>query len=199
MIIDAQNIATDELHKLLIGSVQPRPIAWVGSVSADGVDNLAPYSFFNVASVQPPVISISFANKPDGTGKDSLKNILATEYFSVSMVSHAMAEVMHDCGTAFAPEVDEFAELNVKKAKCANIPAFKVADAKLSFECKFRQLVEFGEGSSSNLLLADVLSIDVDDAIIDYPKIDMHKLDLVARASGNYYTTTRDYFAMARK
>ncbi|MBL1242619.1 MAG: flavin reductase family protein [OCS116 cluster bacterium] len=199
MIIETKTADRVDLYKLLIGSVLPRPIAWVGSISADGVDNLAPFSFFNVASNNPPVISISFGNKPDGTRKDSLNNILATEYFSVSMVSHKMAEAMHDSSQAFAPEIDEFAALNVKKAKCANIAASKVAGAGVVFECKFRQLIEFGADSSSNLVLADVISIEVDDAIIDYPKIDMQKLDLVGRGSGLNYVTTRDVFSLIRK
>ena len=199
MIIDTAKADKDDLYKLLTGAVLPRPIAWVGSVSSDGVDNLAPFSFFNVASTNPPVISISFGNKPDGTRKDSLNNILATEYFSVSMVSHQMAKIMHDSGQAFAPEVDEFTALNVKKAKCTNINASKVDGASVVFECKFRQLVEFGTGSASNLVLADILSIEVDDAVIDYPKINMQKLDLVGRGSGPNYVTTRDVFSLIRK
>lgn len=199
MIVETKNIAPEDLYKLLIGSVLPRPIAWVGSVSEIGVDNLAPYSFFNVASTIPPVISISFANKPDGTRKDSLNNILATEYFSVSMVSHKMANVMHESGQAFDPETDEFTELGIQKTKSTNINAPKVANAPISFECKFRQLVEFGEGSSNTLLLGDVLSIEVADELIDYPKIDMQKIDLVGRGSGPNYVTTRDFFSLVRK
>lgn len=199
MIIETAKASKDDLYKLLIGAVLPRPIAWVGSVSPDGVDNLAPFSFFNIASTQPPVISISFGNKPDGTRKDSLNNIVATEYFSVSMVSHDMAKTMHDSGQVFAPEVDEFTELNVTKAKCANIAASKVAAAGVVFECKLRQLVEFGAGSSSHLVLADIMSIEVDDALLDYPKIDMQKLDLVGRGSGPNYVTTRDVFSLIRK
>lgn len=199
MIIDTAEASPVELYKLLTGAVLPRPIAWVGSQSADGVDNLAPFSFFNVASSNPPVISISFSNKPDGSRKDSLTNILATKYFSVSFASHALAKIMHESGTAFDAEVDEFTELGIQKAKCTNIAAHKVADAALSFECKFRQLVEFGEGSGSHLLLADVLYIEADDEIIDYPKIDMQKLDLVGRGSGANYVTTRDHFTLVRK
>lgn len=199
MIIDTKTANKEDLYKLLIGSVLPRPIAWVGSVSQDGVDNLAPFSFFNVASNNPPVISISFGNKPDGNRKDSLNNILETEYFSVSMVSHEMAKIMHETSQAFAPEIDEFTALNVKKAKCANIAASKVAGAGVVFECKFRQLIEFGADSTNNLVLADVISIEVDDAIIDYPKINMQKLDLVGRGSGPDYVTTRDVFSFIRK
>lgn len=196
MIIDTKTTSHLDLYKLMIGSVLPRPIAWVGSVSEDGVDNLAPFSFFNVASTNPAVISISIANQLDGSHKDSLTNILATDYFSVSMVSHKQAKVMHDSGQGFAPEQDEFAELNIKKAKCNHINAPKVADTALSFECKFRQQIELG---SNNLILADVLYINVDDDMIDFPKIDMHKLDLVARGSGAHYVTTRDNFTLIRK
>lgn len=196
MIIDTKTTSHIDMYKLLIGSVLPRPIAWVGSISADGVDNLAPYSFFNVASSNPPALSISISNKPDGSRKDTLNNILATEYFSISMASHKLAKQMHDSGQGFAPEVDEFTEINIKKQKCANIPASRVADAAVSFECKFRQSVEF-EGST--LVLGDVLYMYVDDNIIDFPKIDMQKLDLVGRASGPHYVTTRDNFTLIRK
>lgn len=199
MMIDMAGVSHEERYKLLVGSIVPRPIAWVGSVSADGIDNLAPFSFFNVASTTPPVISISFGDKADGSHKDSLKNILATKYFSVSMVSHEMSEIMHNSGQAFAAEVDEFTELNIKKAKCANIAASKVAGAGVVFECKLRQLIEFGAGSSSNLILADIVSIEVDDKLLDYPKINMQKLDLVGRGSGSHYVTTRDVFSLIRK
>lgn len=199
MIIDTAKADKDDLYKLLIGSVLPRPISWIGSVSQDGIDNLAPFSLFNVASTNPPVIAISIGNKSDGSRKDSLNNIVATEYFSVSMVSHDLAKVMHDSGQAFAPEVDEFTELNVKKQKCPNIAASKVAGAGVVFECKLRQLIEFGTDSSSNLVLADILSIEVDDELIDYPKINMQKLDLVGRGSGPDYVTTRDVFSFIRK
>lgn len=196
MIIETKNTSPDDMYKLLIGSVLPRPIAWVGSVSADGVDNLAPYSFFNVASTNPPVLSINFSNKPDGSRKDSLNNILATDFFSVSMVSEQQSKIMHDSGQNFAANVDEFEALNIKKQKCTHIPAHRVAGAKVSFECKFRQLIEF---DNSNLLLGDILSLYVDDEIIDFPKIDLQKLDLVGRASGPHYVTTRDHFTLNRK
>ncbi|MCJ8324416.1 MAG: flavin reductase family protein [Rhizobiales bacterium] len=199
MLIDAKNASHDEMYKLLIGSVLPRPIAWVGSRDANGVDNLAPFSFFNVASTNPPVVSISISNKPSGEPKDSLKNILETKYFSVSIVSHDMREIMHKCGTAFEAEVDEFTELDIKKAECRHIDAPKVAAAKVSFECKFRHLHEFGAQSASHLILADILYIEVDDEIIDYPKIDMQKLDAVGRGSGPNYVTTRDSFSLIRK
>lgn len=196
MIIDTKTVSHEDMYKILTGTVLPRPIAWVGSVSADGVDNLAPFSFFNVASSNPPVISISFSDKHDGSKKDSLSNILATNYFSVSFANHQLAKVMHDSGQGFAPDVDEFSALNVKKQKCVSIPAHRVAESAVSFECKFRQIIEF-EGSC--LVLANVLLVDVDDDVIDFPKIDMQKLDLVGRGSGPHYVTTRDCFSLNRK
>lgn len=199
MDLETKNIAAEDLYKLLIGSVIPRPIAWVGSKGVNGVDNLAPFSFFNVASVLPPVISISFANKPNGSKKDSLNNIIETKDFSVAIVSHEMSEIMHNSGQALAANVDEFAHFDVIKQMCNHVNAPKVAGAKVVLECRYRELVEFGKTASNCLVLADVIAISVDDDIIDFPKIDMQKLDAIGRGAGANYTTTRDKFSLIRE
>ncbi len=197
MIIDTKDVENDELYKLLIGSVLPRPIAWVGTIDKKKVPNLAPFSFFNIASVNPPVVSISILNKRDGLKKDSLLNIQNTEVFSISIVSHDLVEKMAATGIDYELDVDEFEVAGVSCSKCEKIDSVYVGEAKVAYECKLRSIVDFGDNEKAgNLVLADVVAIHVDDNIVQWPNIDMLKLDAVGRASGPYYSTIRDKFSL---
>jgi len=197
MIIDTKDVENDELYKLLIGSVLPRPIAWVGTIDKKKVANLAPFSFFNIASVNPPVVSISILNKRDGLKKDSLLNIQNTKVFSISIVSHDLVEKMAATGIDYELDVDEFEVAGVSCSKCEKIDSVYVGEAKVAFECKLRSIVDFGDNEKAgNLVLADVVAIHVDDNIVQWPNIDMLKLDAVGRASGPFYSTIRDKFSL---
>jgi len=195
MFSETKDIQTSDLYKLLIGSVLPRPIAWVGSLNDRGIANLAPYSFFTVASVNPPVIAISVANKDDGSKKDSLLNIESSQCFSVSMVSHKNVKAMSVTSEGFDAEVSEFEMAGLNEAPCTKINSVRCAEAGVSFECTLREVKSFGDtAGAGNLVLADVVAIHVDDEVVDGYKIDSAKIDLVGRLAGANYTTTRDSF-----
>ena len=197
MIIDVQGVENEELYKLLIGSVLPRPIAWVGTVDEKGIPNLAPFSFFNIASVNPPVVSISILNKTDGTKKDSLINIQKTKVFSISMVSYNLAKNMALTGIDYESKINEFEIAGVSCLPCVKIASVYVGEAKVTFECKLHSIIDFGdESKAGNLVLADVVAIHVDDDIMEWPHIDMLKLDVIGRTSGVYYSTIRDKFSL---
>lgn len=199
MFSETKNIQTGDLYKLLIGSVLPRPIAWVGSVDDNGVANLAPFSFFTVASINPPVIAISVSNKDDGAKKDSLVNIQNSQCFSVSMVSHKNAEAMSITAGLFDSQVNEFEKAGLTETSCTKINSVRCSEAEVSFECTLLEVKSFGDhAGAGNLVLANVVVIHVDDEVIDGFKIDTDKLDLVGRLAGSNYTTTRDSFVIER-
>lgn len=195
MYSETKDIQADDLYKLLVGSVLPRPIAWVGSLSEAGTPNLAPFSFFNVVSVDPTVIAISILNKSDGSKKDSLINIVDTQCFSVSMVSHKNAKAMSISSEGFDAEINEFEMAGLTETACTIINSVRFAEADVSFECTLREVQSFGnKANAGNLVLADVVAIHVDDLVVDGFKIDSDKIDLIARLGGPYYSTSRDRF-----
>ena len=195
MFSETKALQTSDLYKLLIGSVLPRPIAWVGSKNEAGIANLAPYSFFTVASINPPVVAISVANKDDGSNKDSLNNIISTECFSVSMVSHKNAKAMSKTAEMFDANVNEFEMAGLTEIACSTIDSVRCAEAEVSFECTLQEVKSYGDhAGAGNLVLADVVAIHVDDEIVDGFKIDTDKFDAVGRLAGANYTTTRDSF-----
>jgi len=195
MLYETKGIPNDELYKLLIGSVMPRPIAWVGSVNEKGIANLAPFSFFTVASIQPPIIAISIMNKNGGSHKDSLKNIQSAECFSVSMVSHENAKAMAITSTEVDSDINEFELANLTELPCSFIDSVRCKEAQVSFECTLRDVQSFGDSAGAgNLILAEVVAIHVDDDVLDGYKIDSDKVDLIGRMAGANYATTRGVF-----
>lgn len=195
MFSETKSIQTSDLYKLLIGSVLPRPIAWVGSKSESGIPNLAPYSFFTVASINPPIVAISIANKDDGSKKDSLVNIESTQCFSVSMVSLKNAKAMSVTADLFDADVNEFSMAGLTEIACSNIDSVRCAEAEVSFECILSEIKSYGNhAGAGNLVLAEVIAIHVDDELIEDFRIDTDKFDAIGRLAGANYTTTRDSF-----
>ncbi|WP_129116783.1 flavin reductase family protein [Halegenticoccus tardaugens] len=181
-------------YRLLAGAVVPRPIAWVSSRSAAGVDNLAPYSFFNVVAVDPPVLMFA----PVGTGgdlKDTPRNVLDTGEFVVNVVTADLAERMNETSASLPSGESEFDRADLAKAEAEWVNAARVADAKISFECRLYDSIEVG---GSTMILGEVVYAHVDDEVTTGGKLDVTKLDAVGRLSGSHYATTRDRFAMER-
>ena len=162
-----------------------------------GIANLAPYSFFTVASINPPVIAISIANKDDGSKKDSLVNIENSHCFSISMVSHENIKAMSITSEAFDADISEFEMATLTEAPCTKIKSVRCSEAKISFECILKEVKSFGDtAGAGNLVLADVVAFHVDDNVIDGFKIDADRIDLVGRLAGANYTTTRNSFVI---
>ena len=179
-------------YRLLAGSVVPRPIAWVSSRSPEGVDNLAPYSFFNVVAVDPPVVMFA----PVGIGedlKDTPRNVLDTEEFVINVVSMDLAEAMNQSSASV--EESEFDHTGLERAEAERVDAARVADAKVAFECELYDFLEIG---GSSMVLGEVVYAHVDEEVTTDGKVDVTKLDAVGRLSGSYYASTRDRFSMER-
>lgn len=182
------------IYKLLIGAVVPRPIAFVSTVDAAGVRNLAPFSFFTAVSSDPAVLCFS-AGLRAGAKKDTLVNVEETGEFVVNVVTEALAEAMNLTAAEYPPEVDEFAVAGLTAVPATVVKAPRVAESPVSFECKLRQVIPVG---NARLVLGDVVCVHADDSLVSDFKIDAEKLQAVGRMGGNSYTRTRERFDMMR-
>lgn len=198
MIIDPSTIPAQTMYRVLIGAVVPRPIAFVSTMSAAGVLNLAPFSFFNAFCADPPVVG--FAPVWRTPAKDTITNIRATREFVVNVVSEDIAEAMNVCSAEFPPDVDEFQQSQLTPIPSAVVKPPRVKESKIHMECSLLQIVDFSEKPhGGSLVLGQVVRMHVDDDLIDEGyKIDADKLRAIGRMGGPEYARTRDRFVMMR-
>lgn len=185
MIIDPASLETHAVYKLLVGAVVPRPIAWVSTRSHSGVLNLAPYSFFTVASREPPMLTISIGPRTGGEDypKDTLANIRETQEFVINMVSLELANAMHETSINHPPEVDEFVRAGVTPADCVVVQTPRVAEARISMECTLEQILPLG---SDHLVIGRLHRYHVEDALLQNGRIDPLLLNPLGRMAGNF-------------
>ena len=180
-----------ENHHLLLGSVAPRPIGFTASKSKDGYINLAPFSFHNAFSSNPPMVGISPAfNGRTGEAKNTLTNILETKEFTLSVVNYDMVEQMNICAAEFKPEVDEFEKSGLTKHPSQIISVPGVLESPLIMECQFTQHVQFSEKpAGGNLLLGEIVYFHAKEEVFSKSgQIDPAKVDQVARMGYNWYS-----------
>jgi len=202
MIFDPSEIPFQETHKLMIGSIIPRPIAFVSTRSKDGKNNVAPFSYFNGVCSKPPTIMFAPARRGwDGEEKDTLINIRDTEEFVVNIVSEAFAEKMVMCATDFDSDVDEFEISGLTPTNSQKIKPPRVGEAKISFECKLNQIVEIGDGTAGSgfVVIGTIVLFHIDDGIYDNGRILTDKLEPLGRLAGNWYTRSTDTLKIDRK
>lgn len=199
MILDAAQLPHADIYRILIGSIAPRPVAWVGTRSKQGSNNLAPFSFYNCFSSKPPIIGFSTIPRTDGRKKDTLQNILDTRVFTLNAASHALVAQMSKSAATLEPDEDEFAYSGLEPAQAPHVDAPYVKQALLVFECTLHEVISFGnEPGSGNLILGEIRHILIDDSIYQNGRIDFEKLDPVGRLAGNWYSTIRDKFEVQR-
>lgn len=202
MQLDPQTLGQQETYKLLIGCVVPRPIAWVSTVSLDGIHNLAPFSFFNGVGSNPPAISVSINYSADNADhmKDTLRNIKTTGEFAVNIVSEDLARAMNETATNYPPDLDEFRAAGLTPVPGVMVRAPYVAEAPVSMECRLFTLVPVGEGpGSSTLVIGTIALLHVRDDIIDARHhIDIQKLRPIGRLAGAGYAYVHETFDMPR-
>ena len=186
-----------DAYKLLTGLVVPRPIGWIGTVDADGRPNLAPYSFFNAVSGNPPTVLFSAGMGARGQ-KDSLVNAVATGEFTCNMVGMAVAEGMNQSAAELAHGDSEFDFAGLTPEPSLDIKAPRVAEARASFECRLTRTVEIGDPVANVVVFGEILRFHVDDDVLDGTRVDFDALDAVGRLAGNGYATTRDRFELIR-
>ncbi len=199
MIVDPAQTAPGNIYKLLIGSITPRPIAFVSTVNKDGVNNLAPYSFFTGVSANPPVIGFSPMINMEGRLRDSRLNSEAYKEFVVNVVSEDIAAKMNATAVDVPPEVDEFELSGLTPAPCNIVSAPRVKEARISMECKLIQVVELSkEKLRGAFVLGEIVQFHIADEIFDNYRIDADKLNTVGRMGGTTYTRTTDRFDLQR-
>lgn len=199
MNIDAQFLPTPEIYRLLVGGVTPRPIAWISTVSDNGVDNLAPYSFFNVASVNPPVLSYTQVMPQTGKDKDTLKNLEANGECVVHIVSSANIEKMNQSCASLPPEQSEFEFANVPNQPSKRVAPKSVSESLVRYECSLRQIIRLSDApGSGTMVLLDVKHVYVDDSLYQDGQIDQHELDSVGKMGGDYYSFTSELKSLQR-
>ena len=199
MEISPESRSNQDIYKILIGTVLPRPIAWVSTVDPSGNLNLAPFSFFTVASVNPPILCFSPLLQENSIEKDTLANINQTGEFVVNIVSYGLAQTMNRTSAPYPSDVNEFdvAGVTPKQSRFVEPPC--VADSLVNFECKLQQIIRLGsEPMAGNLILGKVCNIHIHPDIVRNGEVDNEALDAIGRLGGNKYTTIRDCFEMER-
>ncbi|NVK52797.1 MAG: flavin reductase family protein [Flavobacteriaceae bacterium] len=197
LTINPTKISTAQLHGYLLGAVAPRPIAFASTIDADGNPNLSPFSFFNVFSANPPILIFSPARRVRGnTTKHTLENALATKEVVINVVSYNMVQQMSLSSTEYPKGVNEFVKAGFTMLASDVVKPFRVAESPVQFECKVTDVIQLGnEGGAGNLILCEVVQLHIDKNVLDKNgAIDQHKIDLVARAGGSFYSRAKDGF-----
>ena len=192
--ISPNEIPTAQLHGYLLGAIGPRPIAFASTIDERGRPNLAPFSFFNVFSANPPILIFSPARRVrDNTTKHTLENVLKTEEVVVNIVNYDIVQQMSLSSTEYAKGVNEFEKAGLTMLKSTVVKPFRVAESPVQFECRVTKVEALGkEGGAGNLIFSEVVKIHVHATILDEKgSIDQHKIDQVARMGGNWYSRAR--------
>jgi flavin reductase (DIM6/NTAB) family NADH-FMN oxidoreductase RutF len=176
--------------------VAPRPIAWVSSLSAAGVANLAPFSYFNAFAHSPHYVAVGF-----GPARDSLRNIEETGDFAINLATFELREAMNATSAHVAPDVDEFALARLTKAPCRMIAAPRVAESPACFECRLHLVVPLPDDqghAEDHMVIARVLGIHIDDRFISGGRVDTAAMRPIARLGYSEYTTVTEAWRMHR-
>ncbi len=187
------------MHRLYLSFVQPRPIAFASTIGPDGKPNLAPFSFYNMMSANPPVVVFCPAINRHGRKKDTLVNIEATREFVIAAVTEPIAERMNVCSTEFEHGVSEFEKSGLTPAPAKKVKAFLVKESPVNIECRLRQVVALGDGpAGGQAVFGDVVAVHVDDAVLAEGDLacDPAKLQAVGRMGGSLYARTTDRFSL---
>ena len=200
MQLDFSTLARADAYRWLASTVTPRPIAWVSTLSAQGQGNLAPFSFFQVISDEPPTLMVNTSIRDDGSVKDTLRNVRETGQLVIHLVSAAQAETMNATAATLPHGVSEIEQVGIATLPSVRVAPPRVAGAAVAFECELAQIQPYpADKPSCYLIFARVLLAHIDDAVLrDERHVDPAKLDLVGRLGGSHYSFTRDTFSMIR-
>mgnify|MGYP006105774507 CR=1 FL=1 len=190
------DIPSQDGYKLATGLVVPRPIGWIGSVSAAGVDNVAPYSFFNVMSGDPVHVVFSPGG---GNRKDTLDNVREIAEFTVNIVTAETVVAMNETAAMIPADEDEFEHAGITKLASVEIGPCRVAEAAATMECRVIDIVHIGTENAGNyLVIGEAVMIHVADRLLDGTRIDQRELKAIGRHTGNWYSNATDLFTLDR-
>ncbi|MCI4671210.1 MAG: flavin reductase family protein [Bacteroidia bacterium] len=192
--VDPGQVPIPELHQILVGTVAPRPIALVSTISEDGIPNLAPYSFFNVFGSNPATLVFSSVRQVrDGSKKDTLSNVEAVGECVVHVVSHEIVWQMAISSQDYPKDVNEFSKAGFTPLPSDLVKPLRVKESPVHFECTVREIYPLGhEGGGGNLVICNIQRIHVSEEIFSEDgKIDPQKLDLMGRMGRAFYARAK--------
>jgi flavin reductase (DIM6/NTAB) family NADH-FMN oxidoreductase RutF len=190
LTIDPKDIPQKDLHQFLLGTVSPRPIAFVSTIDENGNKNLAPYSFFNAFSSNPPIVVFSSNRRgTDNTTKDTLHNVRATGECVINAVNYAIVRQMAVASVDFPTGVSEFEKTGLTPIPSDLVKAYRVAESPAHMECKVKEIIPLGEkGGAGHLIICEVVRMHVAKEVLgERNRIDPHKMDLMGRMGRAYY------------
>lgn len=200
MEINLLTARASSIYQHLIRVIAPRPIAWVSTVSATGVTNLAPFSFFTGVGSRPPSALFCPANRRDGGPKDTLKNILATREFVINVVPYRLAEPMNLSSAELPSEESEFELTGLQVCESLVVKAPGVSSSPIRMECRLLQHLALDDGpGGANIVLGEIVHMHLDDNVLDSTGYaDPVLLDLIGRLGGAAYCRTTEQFELPR-
>ncbi len=201
MIIFPETQTKRENYKLMIGSILPRPIAFVTSKNHKGLVNAAPFSFFNIVGTEPPLVGMSVIRKPGGELKDTAKNILETKEFVVHVVDTDNVELVNQTAIDYPHNISEVDEVGLTKVESTKVNVPGIKESKIRMECKLHKWVPVGgtdDSPNADFIIGEVVCFHICDDIYEEGKIDPEKLNPVSRLAGTVYATVGKMFSRAR-
>ena len=200
MQFDPQQIEQKSVYKLLTGAVIPRPIGWISSISADGIPNLAPFSFFNAVGEDPPHVMFSTV-RTNNKNKDTLNNVLETKQFVVNMVTEDIVEKMNRTSEIVAPDVDEFQLAGLTAIPSIKVQPARVAESAITMECELvhHYILEDHKNGGATVIFGRIVMFHVDESVLlDDFKINLQTYKPVARLAGANYAKLGEIFSIKR-
>lgn len=195
MTIDPKELPVPKLHQILLGAVSPRPIAFASTVDEAGNPNLAPFSFFNVFSANPPILIFSPARRGrDNTTKDTYENVLRVKECVINIVNYDMVHQMSLASTEYPSGTNEFVKSGLTPVPSEVVRPFRVKESPVQMECRVNEIISLGSGGGAgNLVVCEVLRIHLNEAVLDAEgRIDPVKIDQVARMGGMWYSRAKE-------
>ena len=184
-----KELTVPEVQRLLQGGIGPRPIALVSTISKDGINNLSPFSFYNVFGANPPVIAFSPSRRGrDGSFKDTYLNLVETKECVVQAVTYSMVEQVSLASTEYERGIDEFVKSGLTPIDSDILKPKRVKESPFQMECKLIDMMSYGNGgASANIAVCEVIKFHVDEEVFVNGIIHPNKIDLIARMSGDFY------------
>ncbi len=200
MILDFSSLPTRDVYNWMVDTINPRPIAWVSTISTEGRTNLAPFSFFQGITSNPPTLMFVPVNNREGGKKDTIRNIEQVPEFVVNIVNYTLAEKMNATAGLYPYGESEFEKCGVKSAASEKVRPPRVAEAPVAFECTLDRIIHIGEGPlAANVVFGRIHVVHVNDGVLNANgHIDPAKLDTIGRMGGEIYSRTTDRFSLKR-
>ncbi|MGL2967135.1 flavin reductase family protein [Flavobacterium sp. XGLA_31] len=200
MQFDPDELEHSAVYKLLTGAVIPRPIGWISSLSENGINNLAPFSYFNAVGDDPPHVMFA-AGRSNHLNKDTLDNVLTTKQFVVNMVTEDIVEAMNITAQAVPAHVDEFELAGVTPVASVKVKPMRVKESPIAFECELvhHYFLEEHKKGGACILIGRIVMMHFDDRVLlEHYKINLENYKPVARLAGANYSKLGELFAIKR-